>query len=129
MVPFRARGLRASGETQHRPQPPTSPIESLAKYEGGEEREDTYRHRMMVNLAALAFTVVLALAGVWLAMQIADIEARPAWSAVDGLRYVGENWQVKIEATSNIILPFTTASFHCGTTPFCRPLGGGPCAC
>ncbi len=28
---------------------------------------------MMVNLAALAFTVVLALAGVWLAMQIADM--------------------------------------------------------
>jgi hypothetical protein len=73
VVPFRARGLRASGETQHRPQPPASPIESLAKYEGGEEREDTYRHRMMVNLAALAFTVVLALAGVWLAMQIADM--------------------------------------------------------
>jgi hypothetical protein len=71
VVPFRARGLRASGETRHRP--PSSPIEPLAKYEGGEEQEDTYRHRMMVNLAALAVTVVLALAGVWLAMQIADM--------------------------------------------------------
>ena len=29
-----------------------------------------YRHRMMVNLAALAFIIVLAIAGVWLAMQI-----------------------------------------------------------
>jgi len=28
---------------------------------------------MVVNLAALAFTIVLALAGVWLAMQIADM--------------------------------------------------------
>jgi hypothetical protein len=37
---------------------------------------------------------------------------------------VGENWQVKIEATSNIILPFTTASFQYGTTPFCQPLCG-----
>ena len=73
VVPFRARGLGASGETRHRPQPPASPIESLAKYEGGEEQEDTYRHRMMVNLAALAVTVVLALAGVWLAMQIAEL--------------------------------------------------------
>ena len=73
VVPFRARGLRASGETRRRPQPPSSPIEPLAKYEGGEEGEDTYRHRMIVNLAALAVTVVLALAGVWLAMQIADM--------------------------------------------------------
>src|SRR5262249_29874528 len=35
---------------------------------------------------------------------------------------MGENWQAKIEATNSIILPFTTASFHCDTTPFCRPL-------
>ena len=28
---------------------------------------------MVVNLAALAFTIVLALAGVWLALQIADM--------------------------------------------------------
>src|SRR5262249_3069976 len=65
--PARERGNAAPAAA------PPSPIESLAKYEGGEEREDTYRHRMMVNLAALAFTVVLALAGVWLAMQIADM--------------------------------------------------------
>lgn len=65
VVPFRSRG-----GTQQRPQPSSSPDETLAKYEGGEEREDTYRHRMMVNLAALAFIIVLALAGVWLAMEI-----------------------------------------------------------
>jgi hypothetical protein len=28
---------------------------------------------MMVNLAALAFTVALAIAGIWLAIQIADM--------------------------------------------------------
>jgi hypothetical protein len=28
---------------------------------------------MMVNLAALAFTIALVLAGVWLAIQIADL--------------------------------------------------------
>ncbi len=44
-----------------------------AKYEGGEVDDDNYRHRMMVNLAALAFTVVLAIAGAWLAIQIADM--------------------------------------------------------
>ena len=70
VVPFRSRGARTSGGTQQRPQPSSSPDETLAKYEGGEEREDTYRHRMMVNLAAFAFIIVLALAGVWLAMEI-----------------------------------------------------------
>ena len=35
--------------------------------------DDNYRHRMMVNLAALGFTGVLAIAGVWLVMQLADL--------------------------------------------------------
>jgi hypothetical protein len=48
------------------------PVENLAKYEGG-ERDDDYRHRMMVNLAALVFTLVLAAAGAWLAVKIADM--------------------------------------------------------
>jgi len=73
VVPFRPPDVGASGRAPRRVQPPDPPNEALSKYEGGEEREDTYRHRMMVNLAALAFTVVLALAGVWLAMQIADM--------------------------------------------------------
>jgi hypothetical protein len=72
VVPFRHRSLGASGHAPRRAQAP-DPNEALSKYEGGEEREDTYRHRMMVNLAALAFTIVLALAGVWLAMQIANM--------------------------------------------------------
>jgi hypothetical protein len=47
-------------------------VEGLAKYEGG-EGDDDYRHRMMVNLAALAVTIMLAVAGGWLAMQIAEM--------------------------------------------------------
>jgi hypothetical protein len=70
VVPFRSHGARASGGARRLPQSPASPQDALAKYEGGEEREDTYRHRMMVNLAALGFIIVLALVGVWLAMQI-----------------------------------------------------------
>ncbi len=73
VVPFRQRDLGASGRAPRPAQPPDPPNEAFSKYEGGEEREDTYRHRMVVNLAALAFTIVLALAGVWLAMQIADM--------------------------------------------------------
>jgi hypothetical protein len=77
VVPFRPRGAGARGAWRwplRTPQPPSSPVEGLAKYEGGDfDGEDDYRHRMMVNLAALAFTVVLALAGVWLVIQLADM--------------------------------------------------------
>ena len=69
VLPFRSRIPGASGGAR----PADSSVEGLAKYEGGEEQEGTYRHRMMVNLAALAFTIMLALAGVWLAIQIADL--------------------------------------------------------
>jgi hypothetical protein len=71
VVPFRSPGARARrGEWRW---PPASPVEGLAKFEGGGEQDDNYRHRMMVNLAALLFTVALAVAGVWLAIQIADM--------------------------------------------------------
>ena len=70
VVPFRSRGGKWRG-VRHTPF--ASPVEGLAKYEGGAEQDDSYRHRMMVNLAALAFTVALAIAGIWLAIQIADM--------------------------------------------------------
>jgi hypothetical protein len=73
VLPFRRPGATpGGGHGWPRPPPPTAPIASLAKYEGG-NREDNYRHRMLVNIAALAFTVLLALAGGWLAIQIAEM--------------------------------------------------------
>jgi hypothetical protein len=76
VVPFRPRRGGSGGDGGRRrsrpPQSPPSPVEGLAKYEGG-ELDDDYRHRMKVNLAALAFTVVLALAGVWLVIQLAEM--------------------------------------------------------
>jgi hypothetical protein len=76
VVPFRPRGATpasALGRWQPSgPQSPTQPVEGLAKYEGG-EAEDDYRHRMLVNLAALAVTIVLAVAGGWLAIKIAEM--------------------------------------------------------
>ena len=45
----------------------------LAEYERGDDSEDSYRHRMLVNLAALLVIVVLSVAGAWLAMQIAEL--------------------------------------------------------
>jgi hypothetical protein len=77
VLPFRPRGAGASGKHGwswglRASQPPPPPVEGLAKYEGG-EHDDNYRHRMMVNVAALVFTVVLAIAGAWLVIQIADM--------------------------------------------------------
>jgi hypothetical protein len=76
VVPFRPRRA-ASGADGGWALPPVSkpavpPVRGLAKYEGGEV-EDNYRHRMIVNFSALAFTVALAAAGVWLAIQIAEL--------------------------------------------------------
>ncbi len=77
ILPFRPRGAGANGKLGWRlgpgaSPPPAPPVEGLAKYEGG-EHDDNYRHRMIVNLAALLFTVALATAGMWLVLQIADM--------------------------------------------------------
>jgi hypothetical protein len=80
VIPFRPRtasGSRAgpiSGSSGRADEP--SPVRDLAKYESGESSEDNYRHRMMVNLAALAVTVALAIAGAWLALQMADLRKK-----------------------------------------------------
>jgi hypothetical protein len=74
VVPFRPRASSAGGTgwrwSPSSPQPPAPP--DLAKYEGGDD-DDNYRHRMLVNVAALAVTIILAVAGGWLAIQIAEL--------------------------------------------------------
>jgi hypothetical protein len=50
--------------------PEYSPVPDLAKYEYPESDEE-YRHRMIVNAIAAAFTSVLILTGVWLANMMA----------------------------------------------------------
>lgn len=71
VVPFRRPGpgsrwrFRTLGSA-------TPPLEDLAKYQGA-ECEENYRHRMMVNVAALAFTIMLSIIGVWLVSHIADM--------------------------------------------------------
>ena len=49
-----------------------SQVEGLATYET-EQDGDNYRHRMLVNLAALLLTIALAVAGAWLAWQLAEM--------------------------------------------------------
>jgi hypothetical protein len=77
VVPFRPRGgvHPARGWWQwnsKQPQPVHSHVEGLAKYERT-DTEDEYRHRMLVNAAALIFTLALVAAGVWVVSKMAEI--------------------------------------------------------
>ena len=45
----------------------------LSRVQRYREEPDDFRHRMLANVAALAFTVALTAIGIWLAMSIADL--------------------------------------------------------
>ena len=45
----------------------------LARYEQPRDEADDFRHRMLANIAAFAFTIALTAVGIWLAMSIADM--------------------------------------------------------
>ena len=45
----------------------------LSCYEQSRDESDDFRHRMLANVAALAFTVALTAIGIWLAISIADL--------------------------------------------------------
>src|SRR5260370_10365829 len=77
VVPLR---LRSSGSLSKRGsggEPPAkldgTAVADLQKYQRAREEED-YRHRMVVNGLALAFCIVLAIAGVWLVNEIAEMK-------------------------------------------------------
>lgn len=45
----------------------------LSAYERKGDEPDDFRHRMLANLAAFAFTVALTAIGIWLAVSIAEL--------------------------------------------------------
>ena len=45
----------------------------LSRFERAPEEPDEFRHRMLANVAALAFTIALTAIGIWLAISIADL--------------------------------------------------------
>jgi hypothetical protein len=45
----------------------------LSRYQRDRDEPDDFRHRMLANVAAFAFTVALTAVGIWLAMSIADL--------------------------------------------------------
>jgi hypothetical protein len=50
----------------------TTPVDDLAKYERGDLNDD-YGHRMLMNVLALAITLVLMACGIWLTGKLVDI--------------------------------------------------------
>ncbi|MDB5584750.1 MAG: hypothetical protein JWR80_9926 [Bradyrhizobium sp.] len=54
-------------------QQPQDLTRDLSRFERGREEPDEFRHRMLANVAALAFTVALTAIGIWLAVSIADL--------------------------------------------------------
>jgi hypothetical protein len=55
-----------------RAEPAPEPLD-LSRYEQPREEPDDFRHRMLANIAALAFTIALTAIGIWLAVSIADL--------------------------------------------------------
>ena len=62
---------RGSGTVQPLRAPP-EPLD-LSRYEQPRAEPDDFRHRMLANIAALAFTIALTAIGIWLAVSIADL--------------------------------------------------------
>jgi len=51
----------------------TPAARDLSRYERPRDEGDDFNHRMLANIAALAFTVALTAIGIWLAVSIADL--------------------------------------------------------
>ena len=62
------------GRREELDQPNARPeANDLSRYERARDEPDDFRHRMLANVAALAFTVALTAIGIWLAMSIGDL--------------------------------------------------------
>jgi hypothetical protein len=67
VLPFRRRGSLLN---RNAPQPP---LPDLEKYERAPDEPDDFRHRMLMNALGLAVTVVLIVAGIWMADVMAHM--------------------------------------------------------
>ena len=47
--------------------------DDLSRYQRAPHEPDDFRHRMLANVAAFAFTVALTAIGIWLALSIAEL--------------------------------------------------------
>src|SRR5471030_1340853 len=65
--------LGGHAQPQAQPKDRWPEANDLARYERRRDEPDDFRHRMLANVAAFAFTVALTAIGIWLAMSIADL--------------------------------------------------------
>lgn len=77
VIEFRPRGMprvpaRPLGSPVHGKGDPPEPND-LSRYEQARHQPDDFRHRMLANLAAFAFTVALMAVGIWLVVSLADL--------------------------------------------------------
>jgi hypothetical protein len=79
VLQFRPRALAHSpGRRGHlggqsRPEDARREPNDPSRYERDRDEPDDFRHRMLANVAAFAFTAALTAIGMWLAMSIADL--------------------------------------------------------
>ena len=76
VLQFRPRSLAPAAGPRRSPNEPVRPSEAasdLSRYEHDREEPDDFRHRMLANVAAFAFTFALLAIGIWLAMSIANL--------------------------------------------------------
>ena len=69
----RAPGRQGYPREQAEPEDARAEPNDLSRYERARDEPDDFRHRMLANVAAFAFTVALMAIGIWLAMSIADL--------------------------------------------------------
>jgi hypothetical protein len=75
IVPFRPRAAPKGWRWRTSlPQQDDLPVSDLTEFEHSEP-EDDYRHRMTVNVLGLVVTILLVVAGIWLADKIAETRA------------------------------------------------------
>ena len=73
IIRFRPRGAPAGWRWPKRNVPHgVPPSDDLRKFEQSEP-EDDYRHRMIINVIGLAVTILLVIAGIWMADKIAEM--------------------------------------------------------
>ena len=73
VLKFRPRSSAQPPGRQSEPNDVRQEANDLSRYERDRSEPDDFRHRMLANIAAFAFTVALTAIGICLAMNIADL--------------------------------------------------------
>jgi hypothetical protein len=73
VLKFRPRTMAEPPGQNGKPGDIRQEANDLSRYERTQDEPDDFRHRMLANMAAFAFTVALIVIGIWLAMSIADL--------------------------------------------------------